>query len=233
MTRGVFVTGTDTGVGKTWICLGLLQAFHRRGVAAAAMKPVACGGSGAPGQIHNDDALRLQAACGVELTYEEINPVVFAPPIAPHIAARLAGVTIEVDALADAYRALAGKCAWVVVEGVGGWKVPLNDRHTTADLARALDLPVVLVVGMRLGCLNHALLTAAAIRHDGGTLCGWVANTVDPAMTRLHDNVAALKARLGAPLLGAVPYLPDCDSGRIADCLDADAVIRFQTSEDR
>lgn len=224
MTRGVFVTGTDTHVGKTWICLGLLNALRRHARRVGAMKPVASGGVETPDGIRNEDAVQLRAAANVDLSYEQVNPVVFSPPVAPHIAAAQAGTGIVVAELTAAYRSIARRCDWVVVEGVGGWKVPLNDGQTTADLAKAMDLPVIMVVGTRLGCLNHALLTAESIRRHGVELCGWVANRVDPEMAHGQDNVDALRMRIDAPLLGIVPYLLSCDPALIASCLDLRAL---------
>lgn len=220
MTRGVFVTGTDTHVGKTWISLGLVTALKGRGLRTGAMKPVASGCIETAEGLRNEDALRLQAAANVPLAYRQVNPVSLAPPIAPHLAAREAGTAIDVQALSDAFRVLAGHCEWVVVEGAGGWRVPLGDDETLADLVRAMVLPVILVVGVRLGCLNHALLSAEAIRGDGMTLAGWVANLVEPDVPRARENVDTLRARLPAPLLGCVPHLRDCDPDAIAAALD-------------
>lgn len=220
MTGGVFVTGTDTHVGKTWISLGLLTGLKGRGLRVGAMKPVASGCTDTAQGLRNDDALRLQATANVPLPYERVNPVSLAPPIAPHLAAREAHTRIDVDALAAAYREIARECDWTVVEGVGGWRVPLNDSQTLADLVKAMGLPVILVVAIRLGCLNHGLLTAEAIRHEGIELRGWVANRTDPEMPHAQDNIDALRARLDAPLLGVVPYLFDCDQGAIAQGLD-------------
>ena len=220
MTGGVFVTGTDTHVGKTWISLGLLTGLKGRGLRVGAMKPVASGCTDTAQGLRNDDALRLQATANVPLPYERVNPVSLAPPIAPHLAAAEAGVTIEPARIAAAHADLAALAGCTVVEGVGGWLVPLNEQETVADLAQALDLPVVLVVGLRLGCINHALLTAESVRARGLTLAGWVATTLDPAMPYLDENVEALRRRLDAPLLGVVPHLERLDVAAVAGSLE-------------
>jgi dethiobiotin synthetase len=220
MTRRYFVTGTDTGVGKTLVAAGLLAKAARQGLTTAAVKPVAAGCEESPGGLRNDDALMLREAMTLDLPYETVNPVALAPAIAPHIAAREAGRHMGVAALAGHCRNVFERHAdLTLVEGAGGWRVPLNDRETLADLARELALPVILVVGMRLGCINHALLTAEAIRNDGLPLAGWVANRVDASMSRYRDNLATLARHLPAPLLGEVPYLSDSDPRRVAEYL--------------
>ena len=220
MKRGVFITGTDTGVGKTWVSLGVITALQRRGYRTGAMKPVASGARHTPQGLRNEDAQRLQAAADVAIDYEHLNPVALVPPIAPHIAAVLAGTPIDIAALTVAFRAISTRCDRVVVEGIGGWRVPLTDTHTTADLAKALGLPVILVVGLRLGCLNHALLTRDAIHQDGLDLLGWVANKMDPDMSHIQENIHALVERMDAPLLGVVPHMQHCDHNAIAGCMD-------------
>ncbi len=220
MKNGVFITGTDTGVGKTWVSLGVITALQRRGHRTGAMKPVSSGARHTAQGLRNDDAVRLQAAADVTIDYEHINPVALAPPIAPHIAAAVAGTPIDIVALTAAYRTIAARCDRVVVEGIGGWRVPLTETQTTADLAKALALPVVLVVGMRLGCLNHALLTRDAVNQDGLELLGWVANTLDSDMPKIQENIHALVERMGAPLLGTLPYMQRCDRNAIAAYLD-------------
>jgi dethiobiotin synthetase len=199
MTTGLFVTGTDTGIGKTHVAVALLRAFVAGGLRAAGMKPVAAGI--APGAAANDDVLALAAAGNVDAPLDERNPYAFADPIAPHVAAARAGVTIDAARIVAAYRALAQRADAVVVEGAGGALVPIGPREDMLDLARALGLPVVLVVGVRLGCLNHALATELAIRMRGLELAGWVANRVDPSMDAADASVAALDARIAAPRL--------------------------------
>jgi dethiobiotin synthetase len=205
--RGVFVTGTDTGIGKTRISCALLRGFARAGLRSVGMKPVASGAMRTADGLRNDDALALQQSAGVALPYDWINPYVFEPPIAPHIAAAEAGVRIELAALLETYARVCGQGDIMVVEGVGGWQVPLAPDLTLPELARALALPVVIVVGMRLGCLNHALLTAHAIRADGLPIAGWIANRSEADFPRAAENLAYLRDSMPAPLLGEVPYL--------------------------
>ena len=223
--KGCFVTGTDTGIGKTVVSAALLHGLGRLGLSAVGMKPVASGCEPTPAGLRNADALALQSASAADTPYADVNPYTFEPPIAPHIAAAEVGVEIRIDHIVDTARRLAGPFDAIVVEGVGGWLVPFGAGVTVADLARELDLPVVLVVGMRLGCLNHALLSAQSVRACGCRLAGWVANTVEPDCARLQDNIATLQRCLEAPLLGTVPNLPVPDPGRAAaDHLDLDRV---------
>jgi dethiobiotin synthetase len=202
--RGLFVTGTDTGVGKTRVAVALIHALRAQGLRVAAMKPVSAGN--APGEL-NEDVVALLEASNVNAAVCDVNPYTFAEPIAPHIAAELAGVRIDLDVIAAAYGRLAAMADVVVVEGAGGWRVPLNDREDMADLARRLGLPVVLVVGVRLGCLSHALLTVESIASRQVPWAGWVANQVEPAMPRADENVACLHVRLPGPCLGVQGFL--------------------------
>ena len=204
---GYFITGTDTGVGKTTVTLGLMLALQQQGHRVAAMKPVAAGCEETPAGLRNEDALRLQQASSVVLDYDLVNPCAFAPPIAPHIGASTAGETIDIDNLINKYKEISRQAECVLVEGAGGWLVPLNAQQTLADLARALGLKVILVVGLRLGCLNHALLTAESIQAHGCGLAGWVANRLPGEMAAVNSNIEALKARLACPYLGCVPLL--------------------------
>lgn len=197
-----FVAGTDTEVGKTFATCALLLALKHRGQRAIGMKPVAAG-TGADGK--NDDVERLVAASGVAAPRELINPYLFQPAIAPHIAAAEAGVSIDIDHIVTAFEQLRPLADAVLVEGVGGFCVPLDEHSDTADLAEKLGLPVILVVGMRLGCINHALLSCQAIAARGLKLAGWIANRIDPAMSRFEENLAALRARIDTPLLGVIP----------------------------
>jgi len=204
--HGLFVTGTDTGVGKTRIATALLRAFASRGLRAVGMKPVAAGCKRVDGALVNEDVTALMAASTVAAPVELINPYRFQSAIAPHLAAELAGETISLQRIGDAYVALAARADRVVVEGAGGFLVPLNEREDFGDLARLLELPVVLVVGMRLGCLNHALLTAEAVQRRGLRFAGWVANRLDATTPAVERNVQTLCKRLDAPLLGIVPF---------------------------
>lgn len=218
MAHAYFVAGTDTDIGKTLIAAGLLIAANAKGLSTAALKPVAAGCERTPAGLRNADALLLQRSMSVELAYEQINPVALEAAIAPHIAAAQAGVRISVDRLAGFCRGvLMQRADLTLVEGAGGWRVPLSNREFLSGLAVELKLPVVLVVGMRLGCINHALLTFEAIARDGLPLAGWVANRCQPDMACYEENLQTLKALLPAPCLGEVPYLatPDPQSAAV------------------
>ena len=208
----LFITGTDTGVGKTLVSAALLHALARYHPRVVGMKPVAAGTELIDGVPANDDVLALRAASNCRVPPELDNPVLLPDPVSPHIAAARAGVRIDIAHLVACHRALAQRADAVVVEGAGGFQVPLSATETGADLAQALGLPVVLVVGLRLGCLNHALLTAESIRARGLTLAGWVANHVDPAMLAQQDNIDFLQQRLQVPLLASIPYLSAPDA---------------------
>jgi dethiobiotin synthetase len=220
MSRSYFIAGTDTDIGKTTIAAGLLYAARQSGLSTVAGKPVASGCIVSPEGLRNADALALLAECSVALTYEEVNPVAFEPAIAPHLAAREAGVALTVQSLLEPMRYLLGKGAdFTLIEGAGGWRVPLADQSNLSDLAKALQLPVILVVGVRLGCINHALLTAEAIARDGLQLAGWVANIIDGKTARLEENLATLAERLPAPCLGRVPRLKKPTAEAVAEFL--------------
>jgi dethiobiotin synthetase len=224
--RTYFVTGTDTDAGKTLVSRLLLYAAAARGLTTAALKPLAAGARETPDGLRNDDALQLMAAATHKLPYAQVNPMCLPDPLAPHLAALRAGRRVNVERLVGFCRgALLQRADFTLIEGVGGWRVPLNEREYLSGVVQALRIPVLLVVGLRLGCLNHALLTAEAISRDGLTLAGWVANTRDPAMAERDANVATLRATLeatlGAPLLGVVPHLHDtADIQAQADLLD-------------
>lgn len=221
MAAAFFVTGTDTEVGKTTIAAGLLHAARRAGLSTAAAKPVASGCEMTAGGLRNSDALALLAECTLPMRYEQVNPFAFEPAIAPHLAAREAGVELSAERLAEPVRRmLALQADFSLVEGAGGWRVPLAGRENLSDLALLLGLPVILVVGVRLGCINHALLSAEAIERDGLRLAGWVANIVDPATSHLDENLATLGERLAAPCLGRVPRLPVANAAEVACLLD-------------
>ncbi len=204
----LFVTGTDTGIGKTLASCALLQAFRARGLRAVGMKPVASGCGRTADGWRNEDALALLAASEPAPAYAEVNPYALPLPLAPEIAAREAGVEIDMGVIAAAFTRLCEQADAVVVEGVGGWAAPLSAQLEQADLARALRLPVVMVVGLRLGCQNHARLTARAVAADGCELAGWIANDVDPGMQRRDENFELLKARIPAPCWGRLPHAP-------------------------
>jgi dethiobiotin synthetase len=214
-----FVTGTDTGVGKTLVSCALLHAFSAQGKRVAGFKPVA---AGCDEDDHNEDAKMLRAASSIQATYGQVNPYCFPHAIAPHLAARHAGARINFERILTSYRELAGQADEVIVEGAGGVCVPLNERQDGADLAKQLGLPVILVVGMRLGCLNHALLTMRAIADFQLECAGWVANVLDADMPALQENIEALRERIAAPLLGIVPYQSQPDVCATAANLNLD-----------
>lgn len=216
MTPGYFVTGTDTGVGKTRVAAGLIAALRAEGHRVAGMKPVASGCVATPAGLRNEDALALIEASGLDLPYDWLNPYAFAPPIAPHIAATEAGLPIRFKVIQQALDRLAEHADRVVVEGVGGWRVPLGADGDVAALAAMLGLPVVLVVGLRLGCLNHAALTMADLKRSGVTLAGWVASAVERDFARAADNLAALHDLTAAPCLGVVAHRPVASPGEVA-----------------
>lgn len=219
MNQSYFITGTDTDVGKTRVATALLAAFNARGFSTAAMKPVSAGCTPTPDGLRNDDALLLQLQASLRMPYDEVNPYAFAAAMAPHLAAQQAGVAIDLAHLREVYERIAARADVVIVEGAGGWQVPLSLHTTMADLAKLLNLPVILVVGLRLGCLNHALLTANAIRACGLSLVGWVANGIDPQMECIDENIESLRERLAAPLLGTVPWNPQAGTEDIAQRL--------------
>jgi dethiobiotin synthetase len=216
MGKGFFVTGTDTGIGKTTVSCALLHAFAAQGKKVAGMKPIAAGSEN--GQW--PDVELLFAASNVNVARQQINPYAFDLPISPHLAVQQAGTEIDLLVIHRAYRELSAAADIVIVEGVGGFLVPVNQNQTGADLAQTLNLPVILVVGIRLGCLNHALLTAQAIKAAGLPLAGWVANCIDPQMLVLAENIATLEQRLDGPLLGVVPFDMKMDGQERAEFLD-------------
>ena len=224
--RGFFVTGTDTGVGKTWVSLALMRRLQMAGIDAVGMKPVASGCELEAGQWVNADASLLRSQASVLLPYQDINPYAFEPAIAPHLAAAEAGLHIDLERVVSAHRRLRRQGLVTVIEGVGGWQVPLNAEHTVADLALRLGQPVVLVVAVRLGCLNHALLSAHSIVAKGVELAGWVAIPW-PETERTEANLHALRERIVAPCLGVLPWLPDLDVDRLAEALPYGEELAF------
>jgi dethiobiotin synthetase len=203
--RGFFITGTDTGVGKTLVAVALTRALVARGLRAAVMKPVAAGGIRTPEGLFNDDALELLAASNVKSSYEDVNPWMLSMPASPHLAARADGVAIRHERIAAALARLEAASDLVIVEGAGGWHAPISATETMADIAGNLALPVVLVVGIRLGCLNHALLTREALRARGMIFAGWIANKLATEMPLANANIDTLSSRFGAAPLAVVP----------------------------
>ena len=226
MRKVFFVTGTDTGVGKSYVAAGLLQMALAEGLSTAALKPVAAGCDMTPDGLRNDDALLLQKYCSPSLLYEQVNPVALPLAVAPHIAAAQAGQRLEVERLLGFCRAvLMQRADLTVIEGAGGWRVPLNARHTLAEIPRRLQIPVIMVVGIRLGCINHALLTAEAIRADGLELAGWVANCVDARMPCREENIATLVSMLDSPLLATIPWQQDIERSSCAPLFDPAQIL--------
>ena len=206
---GIFVAGTDTGVGKTLVAQLLVGALVRTGRRIAVMKPVAAGAVRSADGLRNDDALALMRAANVAAPYECINPFCLEAPVSPHIAAHAAAVRIDIAHIVGCFQALADRADYVVVEGAGGWLAPVSETRSMADVARSLGLPVLLVVGMKLGCLNHAQLTRLAVGADGAPFAGWVASAIDPQMSHPEANLESLERLLGEPPLAVVPHLPD------------------------
>lgn len=218
MEKAYFVTGTDTEVGKTFISATLLARAKSNGLTTAAVKPIASGADITVDGLRNEDGLALLKQCSLPLRYEEVNPVVFEPAIAPHIAAQKINRIVHVEELKKyCLHVLEKNADLTLIEGAGGWRVPVNNDETLADLASALQLPILLVVGMRLGCINHALLTAEAIARDGLRLAGWVANRVTPTMNEYDENFLTLNRLLKAPCVGHVPYRQHAEPERAID----------------
>jgi dethiobiotin synthetase len=226
VTRGVFVTGTDTGVGKTFAACVLIHALRSQGLRVAPMKPVAAGAIRHGRGFANEDTLALAAAAGPHAPPPGmLTPVLLQQAMAPHIAAEREGRVITLAPVLEARERVAAAADFLVVEGVGGWQVPLGPSLDTVDLARAMALPVILVVGLRLGCLNHALLTAAAIAASGLACKGWIANAIEPDMPGREENIAALVARLPAPLLGQLPFAAGTSARDLATRLDVASLL--------
>lgn len=223
MSKAYFIAGTDTDVGKTTIAAGLLHAARLQGLSTLGAKPVASGCVVTAKGLRNADAQALIDESTFKLAYEQVNPFAFEPAIAPHLAAREAGIALGVPALLAAMQTVLKQGAdFTLIEGAGGWRVPLSDHANLSDLAIALKLPVILVVGVRLGCINHALLSAEAIARDGLQLAGWVANIIEPRTSRLEENLASLAERLPAPCLGRVPRLKQASGAAVAEYLQLD-----------
>jgi dethiobiotin synthetase len=228
MTRGIFITGTDTGVGKTVVAAGLVRLAARMGERVVGLKPVASGAISTPDGLRNDDAMALSAAGSVALPYGDTNPLCFEPAIAPHLAASEAGVAIPVPTLVDWYGRVTRKAGLAIVEGAGGWRVPLHPEGFLSDLPEQLGLGVVLVVGLRLGCLNHARLSLEAVERSGRSpFLGWIGSRIDPGFERAAANLATLERLLGGPALAVLPALADTSSDHVAGLLDTPAVRRL------
>ncbi|MDH5407508.1 MAG: dethiobiotin synthase [Gammaproteobacteria bacterium] len=216
---GIFITGTDTGIGKTYTTVQLIQALQSKGVSVAGMKPIASGAELIDGQLRNDDALQIQLAMKSDVAYELINPYCFISPVSPHIAAQQAGVDVDLQIIKQNYQQLAKQFDVVLVEGVGGWLAPISAQLTVADLTRELELPIVLVVGIRLGCLNHAALAYQSIQHSGSSLSGWIANVIDPETQYIDEQIEYL-----SKLLGQKPFA-QIGHSEFPDSLNVDALL--------
>jgi len=214
--RGIFITGTDTSVGKTLVACALVRAFRAEGARVAVMKPVASGATPTAAGLRNADALALIEATGAPAAYTDVNPYCLELAVSPHIAAKEAGIEVDTSTIRHKFDALAADSDWVVVEGAGGWFAPINDHQTMADLAWALSVPALMVVGLKLGCLNHAQLTRLGVESWGVHLAGWIASAIDPAMMRLEDNLTALERLLGEPALAVVPHLGENAAASLA-----------------
>ncbi len=221
-----FIAGTDTDAGKTLVSTGILQAANRLGLQTIGLKPVAAGCDETPEGLRNDDALKLQQAASIKLGYDAVNPVALPAAIAPHIAATQVGRSLSADRIAALCRgSMMQRADLLLIEGAGGWRVPLNGREMLSRVPQLLDTPVILVIGMKLGCINHALLSAEAILRDGLRIAGWVANRIDPQMACYDENLATLRGLFQAPLLGEVPYLASPSPEAAADCLDLSPLL--------
>ena len=221
-----FIAGTDTDVGKTFVAQALLESANNRGLSCYGLKPIAAGCEETQQGLVNDDALKLMASASIKLSYQQVNPVALKAAVAPHVAAAQEGRKLEVHRLSGFCRgAMMTKADFILVEGAGGWRVPLNNRETMAQLPVELNLAVILVVGIKLGCINHALLTQEAILRDGIKLAGWVANRVDPQMEVSGDSIEYLRQAIRAPLIGEIPFLNDRDPQEAAKYLQLDKIL--------
>ncbi|VAW80646.1 Dethiobiotin synthetase [hydrothermal vent metagenome] len=235
--KSFFIAGTDTGVGKTEVSLGLMESFKRRDYCVAGMKPIACGGMESSQGLENEDASRILAAisadfwrreawCATPRRYEIVNPYMFKLPIAPHIAAEKENVNINIASIERQLRKIESNAEVTIVEGVGGWQVPISQQSTMQDLVKVLNIPIILTVGLKLGALNHSLLTYQAIKNAGLHCCAWVANTLDSEMSCVTENIQAINQRFDCPCLGVIPDLAlPISSQLLADFLDVDILL--------
>ena len=225
MATGVFITGTDTGVGKTWFTVALMEALKAHGHDVLGMKPIASGAELVAGSLINEDAKLILEHGSKPKEYKLINPCVYQPPIAPHIAAEQAGQNIELNTIAKSYEQLSESTEILVVEGVGGWRVPVSDAAYLSDLVRMLELPVILVVGLRLGCINHALLTAESIHQDGVKLLGWVSNQLEEELPYKNEIIITLNERLACPHLAEMGFMPGFESKKLSEQVDLTKIL--------
>lgn len=225
MARGFFITGTDTDVGKTTVALGLMAAFKKNGLSVAAFKPVSAGCVKTQTGLRNEDAVQLMQQASVKFPYEIVNPYAFEPAIAPHIAAAEKNLEMELDTIVQAYQKIATEVDVVIVEGAGGWLVPLNETQTMADVASALQLDIIQVIGLKLGCLNHSLLTAESISTHGLTQIGWITNQCASDMPYQKNNILSLQQRLSGELLGDIPNISQISPSDVAQHLKIDSLL--------
>lgn len=216
----LFVSGTDTGIGKTWVTLGLMARWQAAGLVVNGMKPVASGSERRAGRLRNADAELIRKQCSRPLCYEQVNPYAFAEPIAPHIAAHKQRIDVDMKRLQESFYQVAAGVDGVVVEGIGGWRVPLGDGIQTEDLVRQLNLAVVLVVGLRLGCINHALLTAESVTAAALPCAGWLGNCISPDYAEKQATLDYLRRQLPAPFLGEIPWLGRLDPDRVGAAIE-------------
>lgn len=231
MPNAYFVTGTDTDVGKTLVVSALLEKARQQNLRCMALKPVAAGGEQTPEGLQNQDAQQMMKYASIDLSYEEVCPVTLPDPLSPHIAAQKAGRTLNVDRITGYCRGgMMRTHDLCLIEGAGGWRVPISDRALMSDIAKALNLPVILVVGMRLGCLNHALLSAEAIYRDGLEIAGWVSTTVDPDMAARQENIETLNRRFPFPCLGHIPFISNITPEQASAHLDIKNILESSTA---
>jgi len=223
MSKAFFITGTDTGAGKTWASVALMRCFNLQGLSVIGMKPVAAGCEWQDGQLKNEDALLLQQHASLVLDYEEINPYAYEAAVSPHLAAN--DNPVQIDGVLKAFNRIKDKADVLVVEGAGGWFAPVNNEQDIADLAVALQIPVIMVVAIRLGCINHARLTFKAIQAANVECAGWIAVCVDPDMQKQAENIATIKNKITVPLLGVLPYVDVMDFDRLAENIIREKLI--------
>lgn len=227
MANSFFITGTDTNVGKTYLAAGLIKAYRQRGFRVSGFKPVASGAERLNGHLANQDALSLMAEASVSLPYEAVNPYCFEPAIAPHIAAQRAKVNIDLALIKSSYERHLAHSEVVIVEGAGGWKVPLGKNIGFDDVAHSLNAPVILVVGLKLGCINHALLSEEAIINKGCRLAGWVGNNIEPSFHELDENIESLKETMKTPCLGVLKHQPFSDLKGESNRINMDSLLDY------
>jgi dethiobiotin synthetase len=224
MTTGVFITGTDTGIGKTRFTLALMEKLKSQGINVSGMKPIASGAVFENGKLINDDARLIMEHCSQPTDYSLINPAVFELPVSPHIAAQQKNEVVDLGQIVDSYMKLVSNCGSVVVEGVGGWRVPISNSLSVVDLVKALNLPVILVVGLKLGCINHAILTAETIKADGLPLIGWVSNQLDHGYLCVEETIKTLNQALACPQIANLPYAVNFAPDKVLDRINLSTI---------